>query len=185
MENKGCCAEKPADNTCSTGKTGGCGVKGKCCPGTIIKGAIVGGIVMFIYFYVSWMVLSWHKAPVALTNLTFRSGVYSFLFCLFSAALLTMLLKKRGEGCCPVAGSMIIGLLVGSFSYLPNVIWFHFQLHYSLAGLLDDVIAITLAGAAIGKIALKSGSCTMGKCGDKGKCEDKTGTCCNKTGSCN
>ena len=240
MENKGCCAEKSADNNaCSTEKTGACGDKSKCCPGTIIKGALVGAIVMFIYFYVSWMMLPWHKAgtmalgnermaATLLTNLAPEPGIYElpkvvdiksgavgpaavvkpyafisilpegiqqgsfkkdlgreFLLFLFGAALLTKILKKRREGCCPVAGAMGVGLLVGSFSYLPNMIWYHFPLHYSLVGIADDVIAITLAGAAIGKIVLKAGACTMGKCG-KGKCDDKAPiTPVNPTSMCN
>ena len=138
-----------------------------------------------------------------------QMGKY-FLFCLLGAALLTKFLKKRKEGCCPVAGSMIVGLLVAVFSYLPNIIWFHFPWHYSLIGMADDVIAITLAGAAISTAVLKTGACTMGKsCGDKkegacgsggaccpvckcspcscktGSCGDKkTGSCGDKTGSC-
>ena len=233
MENKGCCAEKPADNTCSTEKTGACESKGKCCPGTILKGALAGGIVMFLYFSLSWTALPWHKADIMsfsnehaasalLTDLALQSGVYvlpkamdmkagaagkpyafisvfaegvqpddmkngligDFLFCLFGAALLTKILKKRNQGCCPVAGSMAIGLLVAIFSYLPNMIWFHFPLHYSLVGMADDFIAITLAGAVIGKCVLKAGPCTMGKCCDKSKCDDKKSDCGDKSGSC-
>ena len=237
MENKGCCAEKPADNTCSTEKTGACGSKGKCCPTTILKGALIGGIAMFLYFSASWMA-PWHKtdimalgnermAATLLANLAPQPGIYvlpkvvdiktgavgpsavakpyafisvfpdgiqsddfkremvrDFLLCLFGAALLTKILKKRNQGCCPVAGSMAIGLLVAIFSYLPNMIWFHFPLHYSLVGMADDFIAITLAGAVIGKCVLKAGPCTMGKCCDKSKCDDKKGDCGDKTGSC-
>jgi len=228
----GCCKEKSTESSCSTETTGscgdktgacddkaggggGCGSKSQCCPGTVIKGALVGGILMFIWFSASWMVLPWHKdimsfknesmASATLSNLAPQSGIYKlpnamepgslavtkpyafvsvftdgisagdmkqalikdFLLCLFGAALLTKILKKRRCGGCPVAFSMVIGLLVGAFSYLPNMIWFHFPLHFSLVGMADDVIAITLAGAAISKCILKSG----GQCGDKGKCE--------------
>lgn len=190
MEGKGCCKEKPAEGSCSTektgscgdkagacgDKTGGCGGKSKCCPGTILVGALVGGIVMFIYLLVSWKLLPWHRSgPLSFNGeqLMVPELVKYFLFCLFSAALLTKVLKKLAGGCCPVAGSLIIGLLVGVFGYLPNTIWFHLPLHNSLVGIADDIIAITLAGAVISKCVLKSAKAGCG-------CR-----VCNCTGPCN
>ncbi len=79
----GCCKEKSTDASCSTEKTGSCGEKtggcgdnkmgacggkSQCCPGTIIAGAVVGGIVMFIWFSLSWMVLPWHHDVKSFTS---------------------------------------------------------------------------------------------------------------------
>jgi len=201
MEGQGCCKEKPA-NSCSTEKIGscgdktggcgpgckcGCGTKGKCCPMTVIKGAVAGAIVMFAWFSASWMLLPWHKgamtAPGAVGPTEMNTALAtSFVLYLFGAALLTKILKKRTAGCCPVAGSIIIGLLVGAFGYLPNVIWFHAPLNDALVGIADDVIAITLAGAVIGKFVLK----TLGSCKTDGAgCGPTTGSCGDKKTSCN
>ena len=178
MENKGCCAEKPADNTCSTEKPGPCGPS-KCC-GVILKGAFFGGVVMFIYFSASWTLLPWHKDALAgfINAGTMVSMLgKAFLLCLFGAALLTKLLKKCALcGCCPVLFSMIVALLVASFSYLPNMIWHNMPLNIALQGMLDSFLAFTLAGLAIAKLVLKSGPCTMGKCGTE-KCDDKKTSC--------
>jgi len=203
MENKGCCAV-PSDNSCSTGK--------KCCFGTIIKGAFIGAIVMFIYFAASWMYLPWHKTTMMsfanegivasiLANNAPQSGIYTlpgmpvnaaakpemtkpfafvsvftngidmknmspvpcmvkaFLMYLFGAALLTKLLKKISYSCCPMFGSFVIGVLVATFSYVPNMIWFHFPVAYSLVGMGDTIVAITLAGIAISCCLFKKGAC--------------------------
>lgn len=200
MEGK-CCAEKSA-NSCSTEKTdscgdktgtcgtggcssGGCGGKSKCCPGTVIKGAILGGIIMFVWFSLSWRFFPWHAAALG-ANIHVEPAILGeyFVFCLVVAALLTKILKKRSSGCCPVAGSIIVSLLVALFNYVPAVIWQHAPTHDALVGMADDIIAITLAGAAIGKFVLKAGACTMGKCGDAGKCGDgkenkDIGGCCS------
>jgi len=59
MENKGCCQSTPE-------KPGSCATKG-CC-GTLIKGALLGGIIMFIYLAASCYLLPWHKT----TTLSFK-----------------------------------------------------------------------------------------------------------------
>jgi hypothetical protein len=227
---EGCCSVKPDDGACATGKTGDCGSK-KCC-GTILKGALLGAIVMFAVFAASWMLLPFHKADTLsfanekiiaslMANNAPQSGIYvlqpgmtaggeaapaqptpfvfaavsgnasaannlktmlkGFLFYFFGAALLTKLLKKCGPGGgCPVFCAMKIGVLVALFSYVPNMIWFHFPLRYSLLGMADILVAFTLAGAAISCCVLKSGPCTMGKCSTE-KCDDKGD---KKTGCC-
>ena len=104
----------------------------------------------------------------------------SFALYFVVSALLTKILKKWPAGCCPVAGSMIVGLLVGLFANLPNVIWFHAPLNDALIGIADDVIAITLAGAALSKCILtSSGLCkTADKgCDTKASCDDKKTSC--------
>jgi hypothetical protein len=184
MEGKGCCKGQP-ENSCSTektgscdDKTGGCGpgdTKGKCCPVTLLKGGVAGGIIMFAWFSLSWMVLPWHT-KMATPPETAVLAEY-FLFCVVAALLLTKILKKRATGCCPVAGGLVVGLLVAIFNYVPNLIWQHTPPQDALVGMADDLIAITLAGAAIGKCVLKAGSC-----GPKDK--DAVGSCGTKTGSC-
>jgi hypothetical protein len=89
MDNKGCCA-MPA--SCETGdksetKKGGCGPKKGCC-GAMIKGALVGGVVAFLYIVASWMFIPLHAtsmngfkdeaavAKVILDNAP-KSGVYA------------------------------------------------------------------------------------------------------------
>ncbi len=178
MENKGCCAEKPADNACSTEKKEPCGT-GKCCGGIILKGAVFGGVAMFIYFMASWTLLPWHKVNlttvIAAGNLVPTMGK-AFLLYFFGAALLTKLLKKVPAGCCPVFFAMVVGLLVAAFSYLPNTIFYNMPYTFALQGMLDNFLAITLAGMAIARIVLKSGPCTMGKCcSEKG--DDKKTSC--------
>ncbi len=209
MDNKSCGMPKTADNACSTGKDDG-GGKGKCCA-TLVKGALIGGIVMFVYISFSWMVLPWHQATimsfkddqavaVALYENAEKSGIFvlprmnqvkdetaaavtkpfafvsvfkdgidaknmapqlvqQLLLCLFGALVLTCLLKKISCGC-PVLLSFKVGLLVAAFDHLPCLIWHRFPLDYTLVGMADDVIAITLAGLVISKVAFKTGVCT-------------------------
>lgn len=231
MENQGCCMVKPAANSCST-EPGSCGPKKGCC-GTLVKGAILGSIIMFLYFSASWMLLPWHKTTMmsftnekvvamVLNKNAEKSGVYvlpsmpkapaapaatpagekaapvkaaaptapavdkpfafvsifadgvtekdmnralvkQFVLCLFGAFLLTCLLKKSSCCGCPILSSLKIGLLVAVFHYVPNMIWFHFPLNYSLVGMADDVLAFTLAGIIISKCFLKKSSCSTGK----------------------
>ncbi|MCE9508069.1 MAG: hypothetical protein K8R48_07130 [Alphaproteobacteria bacterium] len=205
MENKGCCS--PA-NACGPEKSGSCETT-SCC-GKLIKGAIVGGIIMFAYMWASWSFVPMHKA----TTLTFKQEIsaaatapadaekpaaapkkaavkamkaeaekaepeaataedaakkkmktqliYTLLFSIFNALLLTCLLKKScyGGGC-PVKFSMTVGLLAGAVSYLPNLVWFGAPLNYTLLGMADNLIAFTLAGAVISKCLFK-GSCEAG-----------------------
>jgi hypothetical protein len=228
MDNKGCCMITPADNACSTEKPGPCG-PGKGCCGKLLKGAIVGGIIMFAYLWASWMLLPWHKTTMmsfkddkavasVLSKNAEKSGIYmlphcewksgkaaddatapetapavekpfafvsvftkgvdmkdmapalakQFGLCLLGAFLLTCLLKKAACCGCPILSSLKVGILVAAFHYLPNIIWFHFPLNYSLVGAADDVIAFTLAGAVISWCCcLKKSSCAPGKAGDK------------------
>lgn len=196
MEGQGCCKGQKSENSCSTEKTscatektGSCGPsscgpdgKSKCCPVTLLKGGVVGGIVMFAWFSISWMYLPWH-VKMANPPLASVLGEY-FAFCVVVSVLLTKILKKRPAGCCPVAGSVLVALLVALFNYVPTLIWEHTPSHDSLVGMADDLIAITLAGAAIGRCVLKTagGSCApAGSCGTKGK---DAGGCGTKTGSC-
>jgi hypothetical protein len=170
----------------------------------LLKGALLGGIVMFIYLWASWSLIPMHKATTlsfkqetaaasevmpAVANLA-KSAVKAmksaadsikpaeavdykamksqlgaeFLFCLFSALLLTSLLKKACG--CPIRFSATVGLLIGAVAYIPNMIWFDAPLNYALLGIADNLIAFTLAGAVISKCLFKV-SCTMGKGGEK------------------
>lgn len=238
-DNKGCCPTKSTD--CSTtDKSGCCGPK-SCCVKTCLSAALVGAIVMFIYFAASWMLLPWHKTTMmsfenetavasALYENAKVSGVYTlpampkdkeeasksevvkpfafvsvfadgvdwknqsplpcmikaFLLYLVGAALLAKMMRKSMmTGCCPVGCAMMVGLLVAIFAYVPNMIWFHFPLCWSLLGMADIIIAFTLAGAAI-KCILKCGPCTKaGGCCPGGTCstteksegDKKTGCC--------
>jgi hypothetical protein len=90
-----------------------------------------------------------------------------FGLCLFMAALLSCLLKKKTDGSCPVAFSAKAGLLAGAAAYAPMYIWYHFPLNFVLGGLADDVIAFALAGAAIAccVMKMKIGHCPMSACG--------------------
>jgi len=113
----------------------------------------------------------------------------AFLLYFFGAAMLAKILKKSlMTGCCPVGCAMMTGLLVALFAYVPNMIWFHFPLCWSLLGMADIVIAFTLAGAAI-KCILKCGPCTKaGGCCPGGTCGPTAGSCDDKsekkTGCC-
>ncbi|MBI3440923.1 MAG: hypothetical protein HY052_03825 [Proteobacteria bacterium] len=225
MKNQ-CCAEPgSADASCE---------KKKCC-GILLKGMLVGGLVMFVYLSISWMMMPWHKAGIqsfknesavasVMAGNVDKSGIYflsqqkaskarsaamvpsrpfafmsvftpgldagkmngqmafSLLLALFNALLLTALLKK-GTCCggCPVMFSLIVGLVVACAGYLPNLIWYHFPLSYTLVGMADDIISFTLAGAVISKFVLNSGACKMGR--GSGSCSiDKDAG--KKPGSC-
>jgi len=188
MEGNGCCKGQSTDTSCTTEKTGSCGdktvgacgtgpgdTKGKCCPVALLKGGLAGGIIIFAWFAFSWQVLPWH---MKMANLPVASVLVEyFLFCVVAGLLLTKILKKRTAGCCPVAAAFVVGLLVAIFNYVPSLIWQHSPSQLTLVGMADDLIAITLAGAAIGRCVLKAGSC-----GPKDK--DAAGSCGTKTGSC-
>lgn len=220
MKNQGSCDKNGGGSSCDM----------KECWINLVKGALIGGFVMFLYLSVSWMVLPWHKSSVmsfknssavasVLSSNAEKSGVYmllqqqpapkakkgvkkvaegitlskpfafvsvfkegidvkglnrqlgwNLLLCMFYALLLTALLKK-GTCCggCPVLFSATVGLLVAVAGHLPGMIWYHFPLHHTLVGMVDDLLSFTLAGAVISKILLKTGACTMGS--------DKKGSC--------
>ena len=177
-------------------------MKGKRCYITLFKGALVGGLMMFLYFSASWMLLPWHKntlmsfknekaVAATIAGNVNKSGIYvlpnmktvkeetkpfafvavsvkgvdaktmkaqlykQLIFCLFAGLLLTKLLKKScGGGCCPVMFSVLLGLMLASFHHLPNMVWYQFPWKYTLVGMLDDILATTLAGIFIAKIVL-------------------------------
>jgi hypothetical protein len=74
---------------------------------------------------------------------------------LLMAALLTWLLSQGGHlpspplfwQRCRVAG--VLGVLVACAAHMPNRIWWHFSLEYTLVEMLQTTLAITLAGVAI------------------------------------
>lgn len=214
---------------CSTNAADASSGKSKCCA-KFLKGALIGGLVMFVFYAASWMVLPWHKntlhtfknsnavASVLAANAD-KSGIYilsqssqkipnskkteevaskpyafvsvlssgvdagrmklsltaTLLLCLFNATLLTALLKKASCcGGCPILFSATVGLLIASASNLPGLVWYHFPLNFTLLGMADDVIAFTLAGAAISRFVLKTGTCsTMKDQSSGGSCSMK------------
>lgn len=81
------------------------------------------------------------------------------LLCFVLAGLLTCLLKKLPAGCCGLRASFKIGLLVALAHYVPNMIFMGFPLDYSMIGMVDDVVAITVAGYLIRRFVTKSGEC--------------------------
>lgn len=205
---KGSCSATPAT-------TGGCGPeKSKCC-GKIIKGAILGGLVMFAWFSLSWMVLPWKDHGVmpfqdaasvsaAVSAAAPAPGIYvaphmgapaaadaapqNFLFVSVAppvdlqsampqsmlkglalyvvlAGLLSCLLAKSG-GSCPVGLSFKAGLLAGLAGFMPLWIWWRFPCSFVCIGILDYIIAFTLAGLVISKLIFKYKSgCGKSACG--------------------
>jgi hypothetical protein len=168
MDNKSCGIDKPANNSCDTQKNS-CDIQKKSCSGTICKGALAGGIILFGYYALSWGVLPWNKGSgMTVFGEDHTQSLHFLLFCLFAAALLTKVLKKIGAACCPVMGSAVLGVLVGSFQHVTDAVWGKVTWGAALTGLLDVIIAFTLAGLVISKIALPASS---GDCGDKkGSC---------------
>jgi len=206
MDNQGCC--KP-DNSCSTTGGGSCGPSGGCCWSTLIKGAIVGGIVLFAWCWISWTMLPWHKTTMmsfanekavatVLGKEAEKSGIYVLpkmsdtateavkpyafvsvvkdgidwktaknpamikkgIVCLIVAFFLTCLLKKTSSGCCTIKAAGKVGVIAALLAHAPNMIWFGFPLEYSLVGMADTLISVTLAGFFISKFVLGSGSCS-------------------------
>jgi hypothetical protein len=89
------------------------------------------------------------------------------------AGFLSCLLTKKVEGFCPVAFSVKTGLLVGLGAMLPNFIFYHFPLSWTLTGIADFMISFGLVGAVVGKCVMKMklGMCPKSACGpDTGSC---------------
>jgi hypothetical protein len=62
MDNKsGCTMTSPKEGSCAPQMYD---PKGKCC-GLLLKGALLGGIMMFLYFSASWMLLPWHMSTMS------------------------------------------------------------------------------------------------------------------------
>lgn len=216
---KGSCSATP--------DAGACGPeKGKCCA-KLIKGALLGGLIIWAWFALSWHVIPWHSdslmgfkdekaVATALTKAAPDSGVYvlpftnmgkdeqktdkpfafvsvyapgvnvkdsmpgmmigAFVMSVVMAGFLSCLLTKKVDGFCPVAFSMKIGLLAGIAANVPNFLFYHFPLSWTLTGIADQVIAFALAGAVIGKcvLKLKLGMCPASACAPTAAaCDDK------------
>jgi len=200
MNNNGCCSK---DQSCSTDKKG-------CCWTTLIKGAIVGGVVLFAWCWVSWNILPWHKdiftafgnekaVSSFLAKETPNSGIYTLpkvamgemtaakpsaflvvakdgidwaaqaqptmvkkaVLSLIVGFILTCLLKGIASSgcCCPIMASAKVGFIAALVAYVPNMLWFQFAMYYTLVGMADTIVSLTLAGFLISKLVLKSGSC--------------------------
>jgi hypothetical protein len=176
----------------------------------LIKGALIGGLIAFIWTNISWMVLPWHQitistlpneAPVAeaLKNNVSENGLYilpwttdksgeamaefdqkikngpyaymvvhpdglemnmgkmmflGLLTNILVAFMLTYLLTKtKGLSFIQKVGFIKLAAVGGGLVVVvPNIIWWHFPLGYSLLTIVDIAIAWGLAGLAIGKI---------------------------------
>lgn len=182
MDNKGCCG--PKDNSCSTtGKQAGMGgcwmtlLKGMLLGGFIlfayfsISWALIPAHKSTLVTYTSTTTVEAPSVSKAVKNfgkevkaaMSDETTVVEtpmakpmagmLLLCLFGGLALTKMLKKICG--CPVGFSLATGLLVGTFGYLPALIWFAAPLNFTLMGIADDAIAFTLAGWAISKIVLK------------------------------
>lgn len=77
------------------------------------------------------------------------------VLCIFLAGLLGCLLRKTAGCGCPVAMSAKVGLVAGLAAYVPNRIWFHFPLDFTIIGVVETVVAFVLAGFVIAKFVLK------------------------------
>lgn len=202
-DKKGSCGGSSGNN-CSMGD----------CYAKMIKGGLVGGLVMFLYFMFSWTVVPWHQATImsfkdekavgaALTANADASGIYvtpamgtkdaagpftfmsikldggmgtmeqqmaiGFLTCFIAAAFLTALLKAtcKCSSKCPVLFSMQAGVLVAVLHNMPLWNWWHFEGMFTLVGMADDFLAVSLAGWAISRFVMKIPSCGSS---DKGAC---------------
>ncbi len=176
----------------------------------LIKGALIGGVVAFVWMNFSWMVLPWHMmtistlpndAPIAesLKNNVKESGLYilpwtetkteaaqaeinqkmekgpfaymvvhpnglklnmikmmlfGLLFNIVIAFILTYLLTKtKGLSYIQKAGFVTTAAVAGSLVIVvPNFIWWHFPLAYTLVTIVDTAFTWGFAGLAIGKI---------------------------------
>ena len=176
----------------------------------LIKGALIGGLVAFIWMNISWMVLPWHQmtistlpndAPIAesLKNNVTESGLYilpwtadhtkeamveinqkmekgpyaymvlhpnglkinmikmmlfGLLFNIVIAFMLTFLLMKtKGLSYIQKVGFVKMAAIAGALVIVvPNLIWWHFPLAYTLVTIVDTAFTWGFAGLAIGKI---------------------------------
>jgi hypothetical protein len=177
---------------------------------TLVKGALSGGLIAFMWVNISWMVLPWHGKTIStldndvqvsesLKNNVFTSGLYilpwtenkseeamaeihqkmeigpfaymvvhpnglkvnmtqmmllGLLFNIFVAFILTYLLTKtKGLSYLQKVGFVKMTALAGALVIVvPNLIWWHFPLGYSLLTIIDVGFAWGFAGLAIGKI---------------------------------
>ena len=176
----------------------------------VITAAILGGVTVFIWGMISWMVLPWHgptfnqfsdeiTVSQTLNSNAGKSGIYllpyesefsieakedfankykagplafvafskaggdptmksqllmSFITQLVAALIIAMLLSGASGlsyGCRLffVTGA---GLLTGILGYIPNYVWWHFPLDYTLVGIADQIIAWFIAGLIMAKI---------------------------------
>lgn len=88
-----------------------------------------------------------------------------FAMCLVVAGTLACLLKNVCAcNCkCPVAFSMKVAFLVAVMHNVTSWNWWHFADSFTLVGMADDFIAITLAGWAMSKFVWKKGCGTTDK----------------------
>lgn len=176
----------------------------------LIKGALIGGLVAFIWMNFSWMVLPWHQktistlpneAPVAealkisvpetglyimpwtadhseeamaehtkkMENGPFaymvvhpkglkismaKMMLFGLLFNIVVAFILTYLLTKtKGLSYIQKVGFVKTAAVAGALVIVvPNLIWWHFPLAYTLVTIVDTAFTWGFAGLAIGII---------------------------------
>ncbi len=82
--------------------------------------------------------------------------IKSLLFNLLSATLLFLLLSKMSDistsGILKV--SVVLSLLIGTMSELPQTSWYLFPIEFAVVNMLDYLISLILAGLLIKKIGL-------------------------------
>ena len=80
----------------------------------------------------------------------------SMIFNLFSAGLLLFALSKISDHSIKnvVSVCIVIALLVGFASDLPQTSWFMFPIHYAIVNMIDYLVSFVLAGLAMRKLAL-------------------------------
>lgn len=83
--------------------------------------------------------------------------VKSFFFNFISAGLLLFLLSKLADHSMIniLSVSIVIALLVGFMSDLPQTSWFKFPLAFAIINMVDHIVAFILAGWLLRKFALQ------------------------------
>lgn len=130
--------------------------------------AILGAVLLFIWSYVTWMLIPWHQGEISLYNtITVETAttspmwiglVLQFIVQYVSAFLVAILLfntELKGYWC-RVGFVLVFGLAAGIFCYVPQWIWFKIPLNFTAVNVLDAVIGWFFAGLGLSLLAKKS-----------------------------
>lgn len=167
----------------------------------VLFGGLMGGIVLFVWGFISWQLLPWHNATIgkftdekavadAITANATEPGVYhipadpedmttgpiilatlrtkgmsaamipelivQFVIQFLSAAVVSLMVRQLRDRYYPtrLALIMLFGLGVGLACQLPYWNWFGFSIAYTGVQIADSVIAWTLAGVVIARVAV-------------------------------
>ncbi len=135
------------------------------------KGAIAGGLVVFAWGAISWMVLPFHEKTIhtfgdqasVVNVLTMgKSMALGLLLQMVGAFFWTWILGKIPGLTLKDAAlyGLFFGLCVGILGFMPNWAWWKFPFGFSLIYVIDAAVAWPIASVVIAKWCQES-SCKL------------------------